>query len=86
MADSTITPVGGGGSIFAPPPVSPQPISKLQRAVSAGVDSFTTTASSYISSPTDTLTLSELSKSLSAAYTSASNTYTNTTTSTKKKR
>lgn len=61
MASVTDPIVGGGGSIFAPPPVTPQPVGKINNG------SIVSAAASSKDTVVDTLSISDLAKSLAAA-------------------
>ncbi|MBL7975881.1 MAG: hypothetical protein JNJ85_13280 [Candidatus Kapabacteria bacterium] len=52
--------VGGGGSIFAPPPVTPQPIGKLSNNAS------TVATTATLATPVDSVTISAEAKALAA--------------------
>ncbi len=61
MASVTDPIVGGGGSIFAPPPITPQPVGKINNG------SIVSAAASSKDTVVDTLSISDLAKSLAAA-------------------
>ncbi len=67
MASVTDPIVGGGGSIFAPPPVTPQPVGKLNNASTVGLTASAANNSATATATVDTLSISDLAKSLAAA-------------------